>query len=109
MNAPLSSAPVAASAPTVKAGQIYILGRLLAIRKAGQSFLHLVIMPAPDAYSSPSTVEVIAKSRLGEKDQDIRILCRIAGFKRSYKTTDSETGEQRTQMTADNKLYAIED
>lgn len=103
------SAPVQNLPASIKAGQVLIAGKIHLIRKAGQRWLHLIVMPSQDAYSSPSTVEVIASSRLGDKDDDCKVLCRVAGFRRSYRTTDQETGEQRTVFTADNRLIAIED
>jgi hypothetical protein len=108
MNSPtLTPAPLSAQT-SIKPGQVYIVGRMFSVRKAGQSFLHLVTMPAEDAYSNPQTVEIVAKNRLGAKDDDVKVLCRIGGFRRSYKQTDQETGEVRQVATANNKFFAVE-
>lgn len=93
-------------------GQAVIKGRLTAARRPQNSdgwWTHLIVLPAPDAYSSPSTVEVLAKRRLGERDDDVQVTVRLGGYKRSYRATDRETGEQRVVHTADNKLFALED
>lgn len=82
-------------------------GRLTQVRKAGKTFLHLVVLPAADEYSSPSTVEINAESRLGEIGNPIKIPVRIGGFRRQYKATDQETGEQKVIVTADNRLFAV--
>lgn len=94
---------------SIKAGQVLIAGKILLVRKSGQKWIHLIVMPSQDSYSSPSTVEVSASARLGDKDEDCKVLCRVAGYRRSYKATDQETGEQRTVYTADNRLFALED
>ncbi|NMG46953.1 hypothetical protein GO613_02395 [Azoarcus communis] len=94
---------------TLKPGQVLIVGRCVSAKRVGTLFSHLVVMPAPDPYSSPSTVEVLAKNRHADGEQDVRFMCRVGGYKRSYKTTDRETGEQRQVNTADNKLFLIED
>lgn len=94
---------------SIKAGQVLIAGKISLVRKSGQKWIHLIVMPSQDSYSSPSTVEVSASARLGDKDEDCKVLCRVAGYRRSYKATDQETGEQRTVYTADNRLFALDD
>lgn len=84
-------------------------GRLTKVTKRQDNFLHLVVLPAPDAYTSPATVEIVAKSRLGQPDDDIRCRVRIGGYRRSYNVTDRETGEVRSQVTADVRLFYVED
>lgn len=90
-------------------GEAVISGRIQKIQKRGDYFVHLITLPAPDAYSAPSTVEVLAQRRLGDTEEDVRIRVRIGGYRRSYKATDRETGEIRNVQTADNKLFAVED
>ena len=89
-----------------------IRGRLTQARRPqgkSQFWSHLIVMPAPDAYTSPATVEVLSSGRLGEKDEEITVKVRIGGYRRSYRQTDQETGEQRNVQTADVKLFAVED
>lgn len=94
---------------SIKPGQVLITGRLTAFKRAGQLFEHLIVIPAPDPYSSPATVSVLGKSRLGDQEQDVRVLCRVGGYRRSFNSTDRETGEVRKVQTADNKLFVVED
>lgn len=88
-----------------KVGQVQIVGKILATRKAGQMFETLVVMAAPDAYSHPQTVALLSKSRLGQPEEEFKGSARLGGFSRSYKTTDTDTGEVRQVKTAENKLY----
>ncbi len=98
-----------AQGPSLKVGEVIIKGRCMSAKKQGTYFAHLVVLPAADPYSSPATVEVLAKTRQADQEQDITLHCRIGGYRRSYKSTDRETGEQRTVVTADNKLFVVED
>lgn len=102
----------ATGVPSVKVGQVFLRGRLVAVRRPasqGGLWVHLLVLPAPDQYSSPATIEILSKSRLGERDEDVGVLCRVGGYKRSYRGTDRETGEQRMVQTADVKLFAVEE
>lgn len=110
----MSNASPVEAAPTkgrsLQLAESILQGRLDFVRKAGTAgFSHLLVLPAPDAYSSPSTVEIIATNRLGAPDEDIRVRVRIGGYRRTYKTTDKDTGEVRTVKTADNRLFAVEE
>lgn len=109
MSAVATPIPTQPQNTTLKAGQVLIVGRCVSAKRSGQLFEHLIVMPAPDPYSSPSTVSVLAKSRQADAEMDVRLLCRVGGYKRSYKSTDRETGEQRQVHTADNKLFLVED
>lgn len=84
-------------------------GRLTKVTKRGDNVIHLMVLPAPDAYTSPSTVEVIARTRLGQPEDDLRVRVRIGGYRRSYNVTDRDTGEVRPQVTADVRLFHVED
>ena len=94
---------------SLKVGEVIIKGRCTSAKRLGTLFAHLVVLPAPDPYSSPATVEVLAKTRQADSEQDVTLHCRIGGYRRSYKTTDRQTGEERQVLTADNKLFVIED
>lgn len=99
----------AVPAPAPKAlppGQVLITGRCLGVRKAGKSFAHMVVQPAPDPYSHPNTLEVFAESRLADAEQEFRAVCNVRGRPRSYNQVD-EFGEKRTVRTADCSLWAV--
>lgn len=110
----MSNAPTVEAAPTkgraLQLGEAILQGRLQSVRKAGTAgFSHLLVLPAPDAYSSPATVEIMATNRLGASEDDIRVRVRIGGYRRTYKATDKDTGEVRNVTTADNRLFAVEE
>jgi len=113
---PQSDAPVQqipSKGRSLAIGEAVLQGRVSLVRRmtigGKPSMIHLVILPAPDQYSSPATVEVMASKRLGDVDEDIRVRVRIGGFRRTYKATDKETGEISSVQTADVKLFAVED
>lgn len=104
--APVSTLPQ----QSIKAGQVFVVGRLLKARRISQNLVaNLIVIPAADIYSMPGTVEVLSKNRLGEAEQDVRVLCRLTGYRRTYNSTNQETGEITPKQTADNRLYAIEE
>lgn len=112
MSATAQVAEMPASRPKITYNEAFLKGRLIsAKRPAGNSkfWSHLIVIPAPDPYSSPSTVEVLASKRLGERDEDLIVRVSCGGYRRSYRTTDKETGEVQVVQTADNKFFAIED
>lgn len=111
--ADMPAVPATAGKPrSVKLGHVILRGRLVSARRPsqnGQYWTHLMVLPAPDPYSSPSTVEILATRRLGDRDEDIELECRVGGYKRSYNSTNHETGEVRKVQTADVKLFALDD
>ncbi|MCV2216225.1 hypothetical protein [Thauera sp. Sel9] len=110
--AQVAEMPATQSKPGIKAGEAIIRGRLVLVRRpTGNSTVweNLVVMPAPDPYSSPATVSILAKGRLGEIEDDVQVRVRIGGYRRSFKSTDRETGEIRQIQTADVRLFAIEE
>lgn len=105
------STQAAESRTAPRVGETIIKGRLVQSRRptaSGGYWETLIILPAPDAYSSPSTVAVLSKNRLGEKDEEVSVHVRVGGYKRSYKTTDPETGEIKNVQTADNKFFSVD-
>ena len=95
------------SARSPAAADVLISGKCIQVRKSGETWLHLVSMPAPDPYSHPSTVEVAAAARLCDRDEPFSARCRISGYARTYKTVDRDSGETRTVRTADVRLSAV--
>lgn len=94
-------------------GVAIIAGRIRSVRASrGQrkGYLHVIVLPAPDEFTSPSYVEVFAADRLGEPDATWRGKVTVGGYRRTYQTevTDRD-GEIRkvTVETADMTLTAI--
>lgn len=107
MNAPV------AQAPSLKVGQALIVGRIeRSTRKQGRDgvyFLTLVKQPAPDEFSSPSTVEISSNHALGQKGDAIRQVVTVGGYPRTYTTKPSrDFPEGENVYTADIRLSAVE-
>lgn len=89
-----------------------VSGRVVSVRRVqganGAFFVTLLTPPAPDAYSSPQTVELNSSRRLADKGEDVMVPVQIGGFRRTYRATDKDTGEQTNVMTADVRLTVIE-
>ena len=106
--AELAAVAIPGATKALKAGEVFIAGRLVEVRKAGKIFLHLCILPAADSFSHPDTIEIASEKRLGDKGDDLRQVCRVGGFGRTYDSTDKATGEiTKGVRTANNRLTAI--
>lgn len=72
--------------------QARIVGRVTNVRSrvsgANKVFYTLMKLPAPDSYSSPSTVEVRSTERIGSVDADLSIIVNIGGYPRSWEQKD---------------------
>lgn len=110
--AAVAEVPQVGKGPSLKMGETIVRGKIIGAKRPqgnGAFWENLVVMPAPDPYSSPATISILSGQRLGDRDEDVTVRVRIGGYRRSYKATDRETGEVRTVQTADNKLFAVED
>jgi hypothetical protein len=76
--------------PSLKANQMYIVGRLQHVSKFDGNFDNIVVMPAPDAYSKPSFCRVTSKDRLGSAGDDVKVLCAFNGWPNTYTNKDGE-------------------
>lgn len=87
-------------------------GRLQLIRSFkmtdGTRYAHLIALPAPDQYSHPELVEVIARTCLGERDTDITVQVRVGGIRNNFTIKDKDTGEVVQIQSANNRLTAFE-
>jgi len=96
----------ATNAPVVR-----LTGRIEQVRviqtTEGRAFMHLVRLPAADAYSSPATVNIKAREKMGGEGDEFNAEVQIGGYGRSYQTQDEETGRKATVRTADNTLTVI--
>lgn len=90
---------------------VQIKGRLASVRRTsgqnGPVFVHLVKLPAPDAYSSPATVLVRSSQRHGDQGDPFDQLCQVGGYARTYQAMDDETGRKVPVQTADNTLTVV--
>ncbi|GAA7769425.1 hypothetical protein HpMS107_51480 [Helicobacter pylori] len=99
--------PIAAA--QIKPMQVVVRGRVEASRTYEGVRYTRVMTPAADAYSRPQVVEVRSKQRLGEKGEEVTVLCAVGGYQRkTYKATDKDTGEVVTITPVDVTLDAVE-
>lgn len=104
------STPVPTATQSVmKPMQVLVFGKIENVRSYEKHIYTTVICPAPDAYSSPSVVQIRSKGRIGQREDEIKQLCKVGGFRRKpFKMTDKETGEVSTVVPVDMTLEAIE-
>lgn len=89
--------------------QVMIVGRVQKARRHNGRSYTKIIIPAKDAFSRPSMVEVRSKQRVGEVGEDVRVLAEVGGYgRRPYKVTDEDTGEMRTVEPVEITLDAVE-
>lgn len=89
---------------------VVISGKLVDQRKHDGTFYSTLVAPAPDAYSSPMPFEVRSRKTLGSRDQVVSVPCRLGGFfRRTFDTTDRNTGEVRRVKPVIMTLDALED
>jgi hypothetical protein len=76
-------------------GVVRLVGRVENSRQTGtdrKTFRTLLVTPAADAFSHPSTVEVRSAGRLGTPGNEVDVLCSVIGF-RNRPRKNMETGE----------------
>lgn len=95
----------AAKAPPLTANQTIIRGRVIEVKRTDKAVYTDVVLPAPDAYSSPQNVRIISNRLICKPGEDITQRCVIKGYRRSYK--DKNTGD--TAYGVDMTLSAIEE
>lgn len=92
---------------------IMLIGQIYQVQKIQEAkdnpWEHLLVLEAPDKYTSPSTVRLRAEKKLGVKGEEIRQLARAAGYRRMFDKTDRSTGEVTRVTSADGYFTAIED
>ncbi|NCU32802.1 MAG: hypothetical protein EOM23_07715 [Candidatus Moranbacteria bacterium] len=66
-------------------GKTYIHGLLTQVVKSGKedkkTYQHLVVVPAPDPYSHPTTYPVRAKKMLAPIGSEFGVVCRLSTWK----------------------------
>lgn len=89
--------------------EVTIRGKIDASRRHESKHYTRLITPAPDAYSRPSIVEIRSNTKLGQRDDEITVDCKLGGYTRkAYRATDKETGETAMVTPVDLTLDAIE-
>lgn len=84
------NAPVVSIAPSLKVNQIFIHGRIEHVSKFEDKHEHIIVTPAPDAYSKPALMRVNASSLLGGKGDEVKVLCAFNGWANDYKNKNGD-------------------
>ena len=87
--------------------QMMIQGRIERVSKYDGNVDHIVITPAADAYSKPSVLRIRSKALLGQRGEDVRVLCHFNGWPNDYDMRDDD-GEKRKVYDARGFFVAIE-
>ena len=107
MSAVPNVSPIVGKAPAPM--EVMVKGRIDAKRSHDGTRYTRILTPAPDAYSRPQTVEVRSKANLGDRGDEVSVLCKLGGYTRkAFRSTDKETGETTMVTPVDMTLDAIE-
>lgn len=90
---------------SVKANQVFIVGRVHSSRKRNNVYRTIVNSASPDSFSHPGKHEITSSRHLGKPGEEVRVLCSCDGY--AGKFTDKESGE--VIQTVNNSLTAIEE
>lgn len=98
MSEPNTATPAAAAASKLLPLQTMLIGRIEAVERKEKYRYTRVIAPSDDRFSSPEYFEVRSSGahQLGQVGDDVRVLCRLRGYKRKPKTYTDKNGEIRT-------------
>jgi hypothetical protein len=89
--------------------EVAIKGRIEAARRHENKHYTRIITPAADAYSRPQVVEVRSNQKLGQRDDEITVDCKLGGYTRKpFRSTDKDSGEITMVTPVDMTLDAIE-
>lgn len=109
MNAVTAPSAPASTAKSPVPMVVLVRGRIEAKRSHDGIRYTRILTPAPDAYSRPQTVEVRSKANLGERGEEVSVICKLGGYSRKpFRSTDKDTGETTMVTPVDHTLDAIE-
>lgn len=75
---------------SLKANQMFIQGRIEHVSKFEDKYEHIIVTPAPDAYSKPSLMRVNSEGRLGQRGEEVKVLCMFSGWANNYQNKNNE-------------------
>ncbi|TBW60233.1 single-stranded DNA-binding protein [Burkholderia thailandensis] len=93
----------------VKPMQVVVRGRIEAQRSFDGVRYTRITTPAADQYSRPQVVEVRGKQKLGDRGDEVTVICMLGGFQRkAYQFKDKDTGEIVNVVPVDMTLDMVE-
>ena len=101
-----------AHSTTVESSLVQLAGRVQSVRRTNSQAPDkitetVLILPAPNAYSSPGTVAVLSSAPIGSTGDDVQIICRVSGFARRWESRTPE-GYVQTVHSANNILTFVD-
>jgi len=97
-----------AAVPGLVPMRVLVAGRVVSSRTFDGGRVTVLVTPAADEYSHPSTVEIRSKAQLGQKGEEVRISCMLRGFLRRFNYPDKKTGEIVRGERCEHSLEAVE-
>lgn len=89
--------------------EVTIKGKIEVSRRHESKYYTRMVTPAPDAYSRPQVVEIRSNQKLGQRDDEITVDCKLGGYTRkAYRATDKDSGETSMVTPVDLTLDAVE-
>lgn len=84
--------------------QAVIVGRVREIRRSDNATYTVVVLPAPDEYTQPQTIEIVSRSMIGRPQEDVTCKVSINGYAKKFQRKDGTDG-----LSVTVRLQAIED
>lgn len=94
----MSAQPQEINHPSISKNQILIAGRVKEVRRVDSGTFTSVVLPAPDEFSMPQTVEIMSTGMIGRPNEDIQIKCTIGGYSKKFKRKDGTDGHNITNV-----------
>lgn len=96
--------------PGRKVNTAILSGKITSVRRHDDFTYTEITLPAQDEYSSPATVEIRSKKRIGQGNDSVQVEVQCGGYRgRAFNYTDKQTGEQFSRRPVVNSYTAIED
>lgn len=90
----MSAQPQELPRSTLGKNQAIVVGRVREIRRTDNGTFTVVVLPAPDEYTSPQTVEISSKGMIGRPQEDITVKVVIGGYAKKFTRKDGTDGLQ---------------
>ena len=88
---------------------VFVVGKIIRVRRHEKFFYTTVICPAKDEYSRPSVLEIRSNARFGDTEETCKVNAELGGYEgKPYVVTDRETGERKSLVPVNHFLDLVE-